>query len=99
MTLRHVVSWRMSGDDAAERAEKARTIRDRLLALEPVVDEILELEVGVNEAGGDDFDIVLIADFVDEDALQRYQVHPEHEKVAALIRASAAGRACVDFTT
>jgi Predicted NAD/FAD-binding protein len=99
MTLRHIVNWKMNGRDAAERAEQARGLRDRLLALAPVIDEIRSIQVGVNDAGpSDNFDAVLIADFDDEAALGRYQVHPEHQKVVAYVRAVTAGRSCVDFT-
>ncbi|HWU48102.1 MAG TPA: Dabb family protein [Humibacter sp.] len=99
MTLRHIVSWKMNGSDAAERAEQARTLRTRLLALEPVIDVIRSMQVGVNDAGpSDNFDVVLVADFDDEDALARYQVHPEHQKVGTFVRSVTAGRSCVDFT-
>lgn len=98
MTLRHIVSWKMNGEDAAERAEQAAGLRDRLLALPPIVPEIRSMQVGVNDAGpADNFDVVLIADFDDDDALGRYQVHPEHQKVVAYVRSVTAGRSAVDF--
>lgn len=96
MTLRHVVMWKLASADEAERADQAGRIRAGLESLPAVVPEILRFEVGVNPAQDDDFDIVLVSDFVDRAALQRYVVHPEHEKVASYIRSVVAGRAAVD---
>lgn len=99
MTIRHVVSWKLNGVDAAERAEQARELRTRLYALKPIIDDISSMQVGLNDAGApDNFDAVLIADFDDEVALGRYQVHPEHQKVIAYVRSVSAGRSAVDFT-
>jgi hypothetical protein len=97
MTIRHVVMWRLATTDDAERAEQAATIKAKLESLPPLVPQLQQLEVGVNALPSGDFDVVLISDFADEEALQGYQQHPEHEKVAAYIRSVVGGRAAVDF--
>jgi hypothetical protein len=97
MTIRHVVMWRLATTDDAERAEQAATIKAKLESLPPLVPQLQRLEVGVNALPSGDFDVVLISDFADEEALQGYQEHPEHVKVAAYIRSVVGGRAAVDF--
>lgn len=96
MTIRHVVTWKLASTDEAERAEQAAAVKAKLEALVGVVPEIERLEVGVNVLPGN-FDLVLISDFADLDAVARYQVHPAHEAVAAYIRSVVDGRSAVDF--
>ncbi|GAA5153165.1 Dabb family protein [Microbacterium pseudoresistens] len=98
MTLRHVVMWRMAADEAEERAEHAREGARLLTALDGVVPEIRALSVGPNSEYPDaNWDLVLIVDVDDVDALERYQVHPEHEKVVAYMRSVVSTRAAVDI--
>ena len=96
MTIRHVVSWQLAATDSAARAESVDTIRTSLHSLVGVVDDIRSLHVGTDVVGGSNWDVVLIADFDDADAVGRYQVHPAHQEVAAVIRSLVSGRACVD---
>jgi hypothetical protein len=96
LTLRHVVMWKLASTDEAERADQAARIRAGLESLPAVIPEILRFEVGINSLPANEFDIVLVSDFADEAALQRYVVHPEHEKVASYIRSVVSGRASVD---
>jgi hypothetical protein len=98
MTIRHVVAWKLAAADAATRAEQAAEISRLLHTLPSLVPEIRDLEVGINalELEGN-FDVVLIADFDDEDALQRYGAHPEHQKVASYIHSVVADRTAVDY--
>ncbi|MFF1877048.1 Dabb family protein [Leifsonia sp. NPDC058230] len=98
MTIRHVVSWKLATTDPAERTEQAAAIKRGLESLPPSIPEILALEVGVNVlAPGANFDVVLISDFEDADALARYVAHPDHETVAAYIRSVVGARSAVDF--
>lgn len=97
MTLRHVVSWRLAAEDAPTKAGHAAAIVSGLRSLVGVVDDIRSLDAGTDIAGGGNWDVVLIADFDDLDAVARYQVHPAHEKVAGYIRSVVAERMAVDF--
>lgn len=97
MTIRHVVAWKIASMDAAEHAEHAATVKSKLESLPAVIPEIQAFEVGANALAGDNFDLVLISDFADEAALQRYIEHPVHQDVAAYIRSVVGGRAAVDF--
>ncbi len=96
--IRHVVSWKLAATDDAERAEQVATIARGLRSLPAVIPEILSLEVGANMLNpGANFDLVLIAEYDDADALARYQAHPEHKKVASYIHSVVAERSSVDF--
>jgi hypothetical protein len=97
MTIRHVVTWKLNATEEAERAEQLAAMKSGLESLPAVIPEILALEVGVNALPGDNFDIVLISDFADADALRRYVEHPDHQTVAAYIRSVVGGRSAVDF--
>ena len=96
MTIRHVVAWKIASTDETERAEQAATVKSRLESLPAVIPEIQTFEVGLNVLEGDNFDVVLISDFADEAALQRYIEHPVHQEVAAYIRSVVGGRAAID---
>lgn len=97
MTIRHVVMWKLATTDESERAEQAATVKAGLESLPAVIPEILRLEVGLDSLGDGNFDIVLISDFADAEALTRYVEHPDHQRVAGYIRSVVAGRSAVDF--
>jgi len=98
MTIRHVVSWKLASDDAAERAAQAAEVARRLNALEGVVPPILSISAGANVVLPDaNWDVVLVADFASVETLDEYQVHPAHLEAAAYIRSVVSARVAVDF--
>lgn len=100
MTIRHVVAWRLAATDEAERSAHADDIVRRLTSLVGVVPSILSLSAGAEALYvGTNWDVVLIADFADQEGLEAYQVHPAHKEVGAFIRSVVADRVAVDFST
>jgi DsbC/DsbD-like thiol-disulfide interchange protein len=98
MTLRHIVSWKLAETDPELNRQQRRAIADALETLPPLIPEILRLEVGINVRESESaHDVVLVADYADEAALDAYTVHPEHEKVAAFVRSLVAARTSVDY--
>ncbi|MFC6356642.1 Dabb family protein [Luethyella okanaganae] len=98
MTIRHVVTWKLAESDPSERAAQAERIVAALEALPAQISDIRSLQVGVNSIGPErNWDVVLIADYDDAAALERYQVHPAHLPVVGLIKPLTAERSCVDF--
>ena len=96
--IRHIVLWKLGADDADTRALHAEKIAADLMALRGVVPEILDITVAPNAAyAGQNWDIGLIADFADIEALERYQVHPQHQEIVAFVRSVVSDRASVDF--
>lgn len=98
MSIRHIVLWKLAAEDADTRALHAEQLTERLLALPPIISEILSMQVGPNVAFPQiNWDLALVADFADVDALERYGAHPAHQEVVAFVRSVVSDRASVDF--
>lgn len=98
MILRHVVTWKLTSEDAGERAEQAAEVARRLNALDGVVPQLRSISAGANAVYPDaNWDVTLVADFDSVEALEQYAVHPAHEEVAVYIRSVVASRVAVDF--
>ncbi|GAA4342647.1 hypothetical protein GCM10023087_02230 [Microbacterium rhizosphaerae] len=61
-----------------------------------VVPSIGALSVGPNVIDGN-WDVALVADFEDAQALDAYQTHPVHQEVVAYVRSVVSDRVAVDF--
>lgn len=98
MTLRHIVSWKLSGETRAERDAQAAEMTAALETLPGKVPSLRSLSVHRNELHeGENWDLMLITDFDDEDGLAEYAAHPEHVAVAAVTKGNTAGRVALDF--
>jgi hypothetical protein len=93
--LIHIVCWKYKSetDDATREGHRAK-----LRALVGVIPEIVGFDVGPDMLHLErSFDTGLVATFADADALERYTIHPEHQKVAALGKQLAERVVSVDF--
>lgn len=97
MTIRHVVAWRLATQDPAERAEQAARISRELNALKGVVPALIDIAVGPDVVGSPNWDVALVADVADAEALEAYQQHPAHQAVVGYVRSVVADRVAVDF--
>ena len=62
------------------------------------IEEIHEFRFGTDVIRSErSYDFGLVSSFEDLEALQRYQVHPEHQKVVAHVKAISASVLAVDF--
>jgi hypothetical protein len=96
--IKHIVSWTLAEQDVAKKAESASFVTAQLMSLPALIPAITSLSVSTNAVAIDgNWDLVLIGDYVDEDALRNYIEHPEHEKVVALIKPHLATRSAVDI--
>lgn len=97
--IKHIVMWRLKEEAlGCSKSENAQKIKDQLEALKGEVEEILDIEVGLNCIEGDQaFDVVLVSLFEDRDALDRYQVHPLHKAVGDFIGQVRSERTVVDY--
>lgn len=97
--IKHIVAWNFADEaEGADKATNVAMVADALRALPAVVPGIVDFEVIVPQPGLDNtFDLALYSAFADTDALQAYAVHPEHQKVVALIGARRTGRAVIDY--
>ncbi|WEK62189.1 MAG: Dabb family protein [Candidatus Microbacterium colombiense] len=98
MTIRHVVSWKLTAEDADVRREQAHEVARRLNGLKAQITQIQSITAGANIAYPEaNWDVTLVADFATLEALEEYQVHPAHVEVAGFVRSVVASRASVDF--
>ena len=89
----HIVFWKLKEEN---KAANAGCIKESLEALVGVIPGLLEARVGENVNGGE-YDLALAARFVSMEALEAYDVHPEHQKVRAFVSQVRLERAAVDF--
>jgi hypothetical protein len=93
--LIHIVCWKYK----AETTDQTRNDhRQKLRALPSIIPDILKFDVGADILHLDrSFDTGLVSEFADNDALERYTVHPEHQLAAALGKQIAERVVSVDF--
>ena len=92
--LTHVVMFKLR-DRSADHVAHCRQL---LEGLPPLIPEIRRFDIGVNAIDSPrSYDFVLISEFDNVDALQRYQVHPTHAEVQAYLRDNAEAVAVVDY--
>ena len=95
--IRHIVMWKLSATDPAERVSVTQEITRLLEGLLGVVPGMTSLKV-TSDLGNysTNFDLVLVSEHDSPEALQGYQDHPAHQAAAQWIRANVSHRACVD---
>jgi riboflavin synthase len=97
--IKHIVVWRLK--DEARGKSKAENLAEMKAAIEALrysVPGVVSLEVGLDiGAAPDSCDIVIYSEFATREALDAYQVHPEHEKVKALVAEVRELRAAIDY--
>ena len=93
--LTHIVCWKYKTETTAdERAEHIAKLKN----LPNVIKNILSFNVGADVLHLErSFDTGLVATYTDRKALENYNVHPEHQKVAAMGKQIAERVVSVDF--
>ena len=96
--IRHIVMWKLKGEDAAAKSASFTAVAEALGALPPLIPEIHSFSIGqdLGETDGNR-DAVLIVDYKTTADLATYQTHPDHVKAAAIVREHASERTTVDF--
>jgi len=80
-----------------DRADAAM-LKQRLEALNGRIPGLLHLEVGIDFLESEQSaDLVLVAELESREALDNYQVHPEHQAVVPLVKEAAVSRTVVDY--
>ena len=93
--LIHIVCWKYKLDtDAGSRDDH----RAKLRALPSMIPNIVSFDIGADVLGLErSFDTGLVAHFADRSALDHYNDHPEHKRVAAMGKEIAEKVVSVDF--
>lgn len=97
--IRHVVMWTVRDEaDGLDKEGISAKICADLSALKGKIPEIKALSVGASVTHGDmHYDVCLIVDVADLDALKRYDTHPEHLKVRDYIATVRIERVVADI--
>ncbi len=95
--LTHIVCWKYKAEIIEEQREEHRA---KLRNLPNVIPEILSFSVGADILHLErSFDTGLVSTYADENALNAYTIHPEHQAVANLGKQIAEKVISVDFIT
>jgi hypothetical protein len=96
--IRHIVTWKLKATDEAGKADAFAAISAALAPLPAIIPEVQNLLVARNSAYADvNWDVVLTAEYDSVEALGAYQVHPDHQAAASIVREHVAERASIDF--
>ena len=99
MTLRHIVSWKFSGETREQRDAQAAEAIAMIEPLREKIPTVRALSLHRNELfDGANYDLTLIADFDDEAGLAEYARHPEHQPALQFMPTIAVARVATDFT-
>ncbi len=94
--LRHIVMIKLN--DSSNNDKVALELKEMLLNLQLSIEELLDMEVGLNNSTKPSaMDVVLIADFNDVAGLDKYRVHSEHIKVLNFLKEVADYMKVVDY--
>ena len=85
--IKHIVMFRLkSSFNPKEKLEHLKTLKTRLDNLVNLIPEIEHLETGINISSSPAaYDLVLCTEFVNEEKLNIYRKHPEHQSVLDFI--------------
>lgn len=97
--VKHLVLWKLKEmAEGFSKAENARRIKIELEGLRGKIADIKALEVGLNfNDSVAAYDVALYSEFESREALDRYQKHPEHVRVAALVNQVREERVVADY--
>jgi hypothetical protein len=95
--VRHIVLFTLSANDAERRRSDLAAMKERLESLRDVVPGVLRLDVNgdLGTVEGH-WDVALVSEHEDADALTSYQAHPAHREVVSWLDTVVADRAVVD---
>jgi deoxycytidine triphosphate deaminase len=96
--IKHIVLFKFKADILKDiRKQKLPEIKKSLEMLKTHISELGYIEAGINANPDESYDLALISEFSSWEDLKSYVVHPEHQKVSAVIREILQERACVDY--
>lgn len=96
--VKHIVMWNFIEElNEEQKNEAIEIIRHNLEVVKACAGGVVELEVLKNELPSSNKDIALISLFESVEALNAYQIHPEHVKAASYIKTVTCNRVCFDY--
>lgn len=97
--IKHIVFWRLlPSANGNDRATNARTIKERLEALNGKMPGMSKLEVGIDfSKSSESADLALYSEFESPEALSAYLAHPDHKAIVPFILEARSERRVVDY--
>jgi Stress responsive A/B Barrel Domain. len=97
--IKHIVVWKLKEEAKGKpKSENAVMLKHELESLTPKIKEIRKFEVGINfNTQQDAYDLGLVSEFANKDDLDTYLNHPEHQRVAGIVRRVRESRIVVDY--
>ncbi|WP_133014532.1 Dabb family protein [Clostridium cuniculi] len=93
--IKHIILWNFQEGKGSE--ENKLKIKNGLEELKNKIPGIVEIEVITNPIAGSNAEIILNSTFESVDALNNYQIHEEHVKVARFVKSVTCNRMCMDY--
>ena len=93
--IKHIILWNFQVGKGSE--EDILKIKNGLESLKNKIPGIVEIEVITKPIAGSNAEIMLNSTFESIEALNNYQVHEEHVKVATFVRSVTCNRMCMDY--
>lgn len=96
--IRHIVMWKFKAvGEGKTREENMALVRERLLALGPIIPQLRRMEIGEDISHTEmSMDLVLLTEFDSVEDMKIYAGHPEHLKVSAYVRKVIETRVVID---
>lgn len=98
--LTHIVWWTFKPEAGGKSgAENANAVRTALQSLRGNIPELKELSVSLTllDTTTENAELVLVTRHDNAEGLAAYAAHPEHQKVAGMIKEVVASRRAIDF--
>ena len=97
--IKHIILWKLKNfAEGATKQQNALKVKAMLEDMRGKIPGMLKLEVGLNfETSDSACDISLYSEFTSREALDAYQIHPEHMKVKNFLPLVRTERRVVDY--
>ena len=97
--VKHIVMWKIKETNGLTKEQTAQRIKEALEGLNGKIEGLRHLEVGIDFLQSDaSYDVVLYSELEDKAALEYYQAHPLHVKVATeIVKPAATSRVVSDY--
>lgn len=96
--VHHIVCWNFKEElTEEERILAGNTIKEKLESIKDCVEGVISIQVKINELPSSNKDIALISGFETLEALNAYQVSPEHVEAGKYIKSVVCDRVCFDY--
>lgn len=97
--IKHIVFWRFNESAYGNNKKtNAQIFKEKLLTIQGKVSGLLKVEVGFDFSNEkDSSDVVLYSEFESKEALNQYQIHPDHQDLKKWLSEVRYERRVVDY--